>query len=262
MLLGLSACQKESLSDEDLVLMTEQEILVEILAADLDALVMEAAGTRLPGLKAASSRDPLFLGGCPAVQFDPDATPKTLVLDFGDECTGADGKVRSGRIVVFAPSFSSDGMTWSVSLDNFLVDGKKIGGIITREITFNPASLRVKAETLEDLTVTFTGTGETVFRKATLIREYGLDLWGWLNNQSFTFTGKVDFTNSAGVSLSKTIDVKEPVTFSIACHQPVSGVVAFGSEGGHSWTVDFGDGSCDDEATLIHDGVSKTIQLK
>ncbi len=258
---GMTGCQKEDMQEEDIVQLTEQEILVDGIAADLDALVSEAFESRLPGLKAASSREYSFLGTCPQVTLNPDANPKTLTLDFGTECTGPDGKVRSGKLLVTAPSFTSSSMTWAVSMDHFMVDGKQLGGDISKTVTFDFKILKIVTQTVEDLTITFTETGETLFRKADVIREYGLDLGGLLNNKTLSFSGSVDFTNGEGVTVSKTVGVSKPLVYSLVCHQFVKGSVSYVSSGGNNWSVDFGDGECDNVATLIKGNQTKTLNL-
>ncbi|HEY0612388.1 MAG TPA: hypothetical protein VGD35_22090, partial [Chitinophaga sp.] len=60
--------------------------------------------------------------------------PKTLTVDFGDKCTGEDGRVRAGKVIMKISNFIlRPGATIDITLENYSVDSVKIEG--TKKIT-------------------------------------------------------------------------------------------------------------------------------
>ena len=114
----LFSCQKESsVTNSDTTVTEEQAATysdesaqadasfddvtdVAMTAADADNSAAIGRTTRLYIPDFAELR--VAIGNCPTITVSPnDSTyPKTITIDFGDSCVGADGKVRSGKIVI------------------------------------------------------------------------------------------------------------------------------------------------------------------
>ncbi len=146
--------------------------------------------------------------------------------------------------------------------DHFIVDGKKVEGRILKTITFDRQSLIRTASIEEEVTLTFPDDKGEVKRVASLTREYELHLPGIGRDNLMRSWGVVEITRLNGIQLTKTIAAENPVVFLVSCHRNVSGVVNFTTSDGRSWSLDYGDGTCDNLATLTRDGKSKTIKLK
>lgn len=263
MLIGVNACQKdEMVSDQD-NLAIEQETISERLMVDLDALVDEALGLQSWFLKStAGPEGDYFVNKCPVITLNLTATPKLMTIDFGESCTGKDGKVRSGKILVTSESLEKFSIKRTKSFENFYVDGKKIEGSIVKTITLNREDHSKVANVVEDVTITFPDNGGTATRKANMTRDYQLNVLGVNKDNLITSWGTVEFTRKNGIKVSKTIAETTPLVFKMACHQNVSGIVTFTTSDNRTWTLDYGDGECDNKAMLTKNGETKEIKLK
>ncbi|HPJ79802.1 MAG TPA: hypothetical protein P5086_04965 [Prolixibacteraceae bacterium] len=256
------SCQEETVTAEDPELLTRQEVQFEELMADLDAMVDEALFLQLNPLKAATGEGDYFRNSCPVVTYSRSDGTRVLTLNFGEGCTGRDGKVRSGKIIVTSGSFEESGFEREKRFDQFMVDGKKVEGRILKTITFDRQTLLRTASVEEEVTLTFPDDKGVVKRKASLTREYELHFPGIGRDNLMRSWGTVEVTRLNGIKFTKTITQENPVVFLVSCHRNVSGVVTFTTSDGRSWSLDYGDGTCDNLATLTKDGESKTIKLK
>ena len=262
LVLLMSSCREESLTVEAPEQLTLQEVQFEELMADLDAMVDEALFLQLNPLKAATGDKDYLENSCPVVTCTKTGGYRVLTMDFGEGCTGRDGKVRSGKIIVKSGSFEESGYEREKLFDHFIVDGKKVEGRILKIITFDRQSLIRTASIEEEVTLTFPDDKGEVKRVANLTREYELHFPGIGRDNLMRSWGVVVITRLNGIQLTKTITAENPVVFLVSCHRNVSGVVTFTTSDGRSWSLDYGDGTCDNLATLTRDGKSKTIKLR
>jgi hypothetical protein len=258
---AIHACQKEDITVNDDQLI-KLETMTEQTAIDLDALVDEALGVKLPLLKSANVDGFFFMTGCPVVTLNLTSTPKQVTIDFGTGCTGKDGRVRSGKIIVTSSSLENLIFDRVKTFENFIVDGRKIEGTISKKITLDREDHTRVANIKEDITVTFPDDGGKVTRKSDMTREYQLNLLGWTKDNVIKSWGTSEFTRVNGIKLSKTIAEANPLVFKMECHQIVSGVVSFTTSDNRSWSIDYGTGECDNKANVTKDGQTREITLR
>ena len=95
MFIAFNSCQKEVAAPVfDEISLSQQETQAEETLSDIDMLVDEALNLNFGGLKSAVIESS-YLGNCPVVTVNKDASPQVMILDFGTSCTGKDGKIRS-----------------------------------------------------------------------------------------------------------------------------------------------------------------------
>jgi hypothetical protein len=263
MFIGFNSCQKEEntvIVDE--ISLSQQETQAEEALADVDLLVDEAVDSNFSLLKSASIESAAYLTDCPVITVNKTATPQVITIDFGTACTGKDGKVRSGKIIVNSTSFNTFPSVRDKSFDNYFVDGKKIEGSVTKTITKDQENNIRTAVIKENITITFSDGEGKATRSANLTRQYQRN--GLLNpadNQIVSW-GTVEFTRISGLKVSKTINSADPLVFKVACHHIVSGTVSVTTSNNRSWTINYGDGSCDDKATLTIGDKTKEIKIR
>ena len=270
----LFSCNKE---DEASLISVEEEAIVSNDAAvetvmestdyeiDLFTGSLESINAVGTGLK--SEGHPPFLGRyrigkAPTVTVDPvDGTfPKTITLDYGEGTELNNGTVISGQIiiVVSAPP-RTDGATREVTFSNFYVDSVNIAG--TRTISFSKSDEEGVTFTLVgDLVFTF--TDETYIERNTeKIRKLveGFDTPCDHSDDVLHITGYTNSESSEGYTFSKTII--EPLIRLGGCRFIVSGTVVMEKNDEVFAEVDFGDGTCDDIATIVKDGEERQITL-
>lgn len=259
---ALGGCQKVEITGETETLLTGQETFTEETLVDIDVLVDEAIYLKFNLLKSAVTEGDYYLTKCPVLTLDSTSTMKILTIDFGTGCTGKDGKLRSGKIIVTSTSFISNTRERVKTFNNFYVEGKKVEGTISKTITINRDDHSKVAENRENVTITFPDNGGKAYRKANVTREYDFNIPGVVRDNTVTTWGKVEFTRISGLKLTKTVNEATPLLFKMSCHQIVSGIVTFTTSDNRTWTIDYGDGTCDRKATITKNGETKTIIIR
>ena len=185
-----------------------------------------------------------------------------ITIDFGTGCTGPNGRVRKGKILIeFRGRRFMPGSTVTITTDGYSVDGINIEG--TRTETNSSASTE-EAPTFtitEDVTVTFLD-GSTATRSATRTRT-----WNRAPNplnDTWTVTGTASGKTRKGKNY--VMEITKPLVFKRACAieskvvMPVEGTKKL-TANEKQITIDFGDGSCDTKITITVNGKSKEIEV-
>lgn len=263
MFIGFNSCQKEeTASTVDEITLSLQETQTEETLADVDLLVDETVDSNFSLLKSASIESAIYLTDCPVITVNKTATPQVITIDFGTACTGKDGKVRSGKIIVTSTSFTTFPSVRDKSFDNYIIDGKKIEGSVAKTITKDQENNIRTAVIKENITITFPDGEGKATRIAELTRQYQRNkLLNPADNQIVSW-GTVEFTQISGVKVTKTITSTDPLVFKVACHHIVSGTVSVTTSNNRSWTINYGDGTCDNKAILTIGDKTKEIKIR
>lgn len=262
MFIAFNSCQKDKVSPVfDEITLSQQETQAEETLADIDLIVDEALDLNLGQLKSASIDNSVFLNDCPVITINKNASPQEMTIDFGTSCTGKDGKIRSGKIIVSSGSFTTFPSVREKSFDNYYVDGKKIEGSIVKTISKDQENNIRTAVIQENITITFTDNEGSARRIANLTRQYQRGVLGSIDDNQVVSWGTVEFTRISGVKVTKTITVENPLIFKVACHHIVSGIVSFTS-GNRNWSINYGNGDCDNLATLTIGDKTKEIRIR
>lgn len=249
----LSACQKEEI-DTDSTSAQDQSDSEQVLEEMEDDVLLR---TIEEGYTASTT--------CPTITYqNPAGTfPNVITLDWGSGCTGQDGRFRSGALVVeVSDSYFTEGSVRSItsqnySVNNWLVEGTRTvtnlgensNGQLQWSVVVNNASI-----TDPDGNI---GTWSTD-RVRTQID--GAETESLLDD-SYEITGTASGVNRKGNSYTATITV--PLTKNFDCRWVSSGVVEVTGQSGRTRTVDYGNGDCDNEATVsFANGSQREITLR
>jgi len=191
----------------------------------------------------------------------------TGTIDFGTEgCTLENGNVLKGKFTLsFSGNFSSTEQTISYTFDNFYHNGKKIDGNRTltrsKKSTDLLTAIHPVYTSAIDMTITFED-GSIYSRKGNRTKEFveGYDTASWYDNV-FLVTGNETTSKPNGDTWTNTIQT--PLKYVTACKKPypVSGTI-LKVKNGVETVVDFGNGECDNLATVTINGVTTSIELK
>ena len=187
----------------------------------------------------------------------------TRTITFASGCTLPNGSVVSGTIIVSgSTNFNQPTQTISYSFvdfyhNNILVQGNKT---IVRSLqsTATLAVVHPVANMNIDLTLTYPN-GNVYSRVGTRVREL---IQGfatpmiWLDN-IFSVTGNWTTTFPNGM---QTATITTPLIIKMSCPHIVSGVMTI-VRNNNTGTIDYGDGTCDNLATLTIAGVATVITL-
>jgi len=188
--------------------------------------------------------------------------PKTVTVDYGTSCTGINGNVRSGKIIIDinAPRLEV-GSKRTVTFADYFFNGIKVEGTkVLDNMGYNNNQNLVISVKLTDGKLTLPD-GRIIERTTDHQREWigGLltkNIW----DDECLITGTASGKNVEGVAYTNTITTA--LHWTRACRFIVSGVVNIQREGKDAIQLDYGTGDCDAKAVVIKDGVSKEILLK
>jgi len=260
---AFTSCQKKDVATAfDEVILSQQETQGEEALSDIDLLVDEAVDSNSGQLKAAALGSAMYLNDCAVITINNQTSPKVITIDFGTSCTGKDGKVRSGKIMVTSDSFTTFPSVRNKSFDNYVVDGKKIQGSIVKTISKDQENNIRTAVISENITINLPNGEGTATRVANLTRQYKRGILASAADNKIVSWGTVEFTRVSGVKVTKTVTAANPLVFNVACHHIVSGIVAITTSNNYNWTIDYGTGDCDNIATLTIGNKTKEIRIR
>lgn len=185
--------------------------------------------------------------------------PKTVTIDFGSGCLGRDGKTRTGKIItVFTGPMRQPGNKATTTFDGYKVDSIAVTG--THEVINNSiAETKILTKRVLDGKLTW-NSGRWVKWNATRTFTFlaGADTPEPMDNV-IQIIGAGRGENSKGKSWSH--EVIEPLIKKFTCRWITKGVVKFR----HNEVVgllNFGNGDCDNKATILINSVLREISLR
>jgi hypothetical protein len=192
----------------------------------------------------------------------------TKTIDFGTAgCTLPNGNIVKGKIIIrFSKNFMTPSKTISYTLEGFYHNSKLIEGnkTITHELKSTKllAALHPVTTHSIDMKITFSD-GKVYSRIGTRVREMveGFETIGNWEDNVFKVWGSHTTAFPNGSIYTSTI--KTPLVIKMSCKRPfpVSGIVDI-LKNDATATLDYGNGDCDNQATMTINGVSKEIVLR
>jgi hypothetical protein len=253
------------------------------LQSSMQTLLMNATNdvTQSAALESSDVEDILGSGdssSCPAVTFDTSKTvyPHVKTVDYGSGCMGSDSLDRKGQKIItyYAnPDTASIGtLITEVAFNNFSVNDIAVTGTVKSYIdsSSTAANKIIKVVTSKTLngpngdTKTFTATTywKQIQGKNTMTRK----------DDVFQITGNAWGTETLDgatqLQWASTIASTDPVIKPADCNHRVKGTVnvaihiTTGGDSNFTETLDYGNGDCDNKATLsINGGTPQPVTL-
>lgn len=240
----------ESTQDDDQVTSLYDDVLNES-----DEVALSGGGA----LKAPAEFEMLSGSGSRTVEttFDGDWTVKTVTfVDFINGNSG-NGRVKNGKIIIrilggpLKAQFER-----IITFDNFTIDSIKIEGEkhVTKIADYQYSVVLTGGK------VTFTD-GTTYTRELTRTRTWaeGYNTPANIWDDIFTITGSATGVNRKGYTYTHTIT--NALVIKNACHWIVEGTIEMVANG-KTAILDYGDGTCDNLATVTVNGKTTEIKLR
>lgn len=188
-----------------------------------------------------------FLPDCVTITAVMTGNIKNVVIDYGDGCTMHNGNILSGKINMEITYVIGElKAIIDSSFDNFYFNGKKVEGDVKKTGTIAngvPEAIinsDIKIIWEDESYVTVVGERKRVWIEGFKNLHFG--------DNVFLVTGNWTITKKDGVV--RTITIMEPLRREMSCRYIVSGIVKI-EQGGAELTVNYGDGECDDLATVL-----------
>jgi hypothetical protein len=255
--LALFSCKKDQEDNiaeiENTVDLSSKQAKSDELADDVDNVMntalesVDLTGSRING----STINSLT---CPEISVSAGAFPKTVTIDFGIiGCTMPGGTTfrRGKMIILLSDSLRRPGATAQITFNNYYINGYKKEGMIRWT---NQSSLSVRKWKREAINVTITSPGGASWTHNGLRifnQVEGVSTPLDLMDDAFTITGNSTVVNAAGISRSSVIGT--PLHKRRDCDHCDSGTIQYTGPN-HTAVLDFGNGTCDDQAILTIDG--------
>lgn len=189
---------------------------------------------------------------CAVITVETGNNGGTITLDFGTLCELNNGARVSGIIQLEYTAIISGVRTIDYSFENFTYNGNGVqgGGQIERVVA--NANGNPQSTVNETITVTFPNTPVTATRVGLRISEWvaGVGTSTWLDNV-YHITGNWNTTFTNGFQRSG--EVTETLVRELSCFYFVSGVIEV-TQDGFTGALDYGDGTCDNLATITING--------
>ena len=187
--------------------------------------------------------------------------PKVITFEFSDTCETLHGLIRSGKVIVTISNFMwVEGSTRVTTYENFYVDSCKIEGIQTTQTIG-------KDENGNWQQTVSLANGKIILPDETEITRNTDFVKTWLQipsqrqgrTGSFELTGSANGQNIDGVGYE--MEITTPLHKEVFCPWFGSGVKNILLTDGTQIQLDYGDGTCDNAATLTVNGESTEILI-
>lgn len=185
--------------------------------------------------------------------------PKTVTLDFGDGCVGKDGKTRKGKIIsVYTGPMFLTGNKVTTTFQDYQVDSFKIAGTQVVENKSTNAIQWSVDVTGGKITNANSGNWKAWESSRSNKQIDGMSTPYNLSDDIYEMTGSGSGSTTSNVSWTAEITV--PLNWKFSCRWIFAGTVHL-TRNNLSGDLNYGDGTCDNKATLTVNGNSYDITL-
>jgi len=196
---------------------------------------------------------------CVVITILPNGDGGTIIFDFGQGCQLNNGAFVTGMFTLVYGPFDGGTRTINYTFNDYTYNNNAVsgGGEIFRQIA--NADGNPQSTVNENITVAFPSTDVTATRigMRTVIWIEGVGTGTWLDNV-YEVAGNWDLELTNG--FERTGLVTQPLVRRLACAYVESGTVEV-TQGGFTGIIDWGDGTCDNMATLEVNGQIYDIEL-
>lgn len=259
--IGLNSCVKTGTAEdwETTFELSGNQAITDNLSQDANDVFMEVAvDNNIAGNFAPGPVTNII--PCASISITPaNGFPKTIVIDFGTSCTH-NGITRSGIInIVLTDSVRKQGSVATMTFSNYYVNLYKVEGTYTWTNTSAPGTVSWTRRTENGKITSPNGNYwlHSGLRAVTQTSGVGT---ATIIDDVFSLSGTHSITNSNGAT--RDISVLENLQKKTACHNIDKGKMKVQGPS-HYAIIDFGDGTCDNLATISIDGrTPRTIILR
>ena len=203
-------------------------------------------------------------GEMPVVTIDTAAAgyPITITIDYGTGIETNHGKVISGTVkIAINGAKNTNGSTREITFTNCAIDTIGVNGTSIEKFIGDNTTTR-KITNNSDVTFTITD-GATLIRKGTETSEWlaGVSTPEDRDDDKIVITGSITVENTTDkITYSKTIT--DGLIKLGDCRNIVDGTVEYSQGAVVFATLDYGDGTCDNVASLTTGGTTTEVTLK
>ncbi len=200
------------------------------------------------------------LSDCATVTISDSVYPKEIIVDYGTGCTDNHNHTISGKIIItISDTLKKPGAVKTVVTQDLLIDSVKV------ELNASYKNLGMNSDS--NWVILSSSEQVVTLNDSTVINKISQDSIEWLSG--YTTTTKQDdiFLKSGSGSinindsLAYSSNITTPLLYDRSCEFILSGVVELYKDG-NSVIIDYGDGTCDNIATVTTNGTTEEINLQ
>lgn len=203
------------------------------------------------------------LAACATINIDTTGALDAMTIDFGQQnCLCFDGKYRRGKLIVYYSGDYKDSMHYRrVEPNNYFLNDSKIVG--TKEVT---------GRGLDNFnryyySVTYSGEVYTPDPREGSVEGSGNYTYAWtaglattpVHDDVFEIDGVGEMRRNTGQKY--TTEILQPLEMSMDCNWVRSGVIRITPEDATRRSMDYGDGACDDRASVTVNGSTRDVLI-
>lgn len=241
-----------AISSDDITAVEEVDMVMEEINTTVEQAFVEEENGPLFNRSSASS----FFPECLTKTVVTTDLTKTVTLDFGEGCEVRGHFMAGVLILSYEKNPDLHTRTIAVEFDNYRIDNKLIQGIHSIVRMRENDNGNPQATSTFDVNVTW-NNGNTASRVGEKVREWiaGVGTGVWSDNV-YLITGHWTTVRRNGDEITGLVTT--PLRRELACRFLVSGVIDF-TKNDRSGSLDFGDGTCDNEALLTLDNGTEIV---
>jgi hypothetical protein len=257
------SCRRDRWTDDDSQVAADNSLA----SATTDDIFKMSDDAVTSGTVSLKTGDAESIGGpCATVTRDTVSSPRKITIDFGTtNCIGNDGKARRGKInISYTGRYRDPGTIITVTTDNYFVNDNEVR--LTKTITNkgrNAAGQLFWNIAVVNAQLILANNGGTISWSKDETRTWVAgENTLMLRDNKYEITGSGSGINKAGTSYTVSITSPILVDFSCAASRLLKGTISFTPSGKTARVVDFGNGACDDDATITVGSTTKSFKLK
>ena len=258
----ISSCKKTNDSPDQPTVVAQDDAIAEQMFTEVSNIADEAYDINTGGLKSTEGNERLFLGDCATITHDTTVFPRELIIDFGEEnCLCNDGRYRRGKIIItYTGRYRKAGTVITHGFEDYYVNDNKIEGtkVVTNMGKNDSGHTYFSIEVVG--VIYKANEGGTISWNSSRIRE-------WVEGEDtkirrddvYLITGTANGIRANGETWEK--EIINALRVELNCRFIVSGTIEITPENRPVRVLDYGDGECDNIATVLINGVTYTIYL-
>ncbi|MBA2611270.1 MAG: hypothetical protein H0U95_04810 [Bacteroidetes bacterium] len=265
----LSSCKKKETREEDTDTQSASESsLATSIDNDMNNIADEAGRNKsVSSFKTTEVN--AILSACSTLHFDTlvNTNADSITVNFGaNNCLCGDGRYRRGSLlIVYTGKYRDSLTTITITPQNYYVNDNKVSGNKTVKNLGHNTQGHLVYDINANLSILKADNSGTVQWTGSRQREWvsGENTLLWLDDK-YSITGSASGTNANGRSFTSIITTGKPLIrdMSIGCRKHfVSGEIRHTPQGKPTRIIDFGNGTCDDQATVTINSKTYTITL-
>ncbi len=253
---GINSCKKQARKKMDPE--AEKEITLAVKSGVLTDDAMDLVENMFDPNSARSSGNHHQLPSCVTVSRYMHGDTLAVTWEFDPNgCQMPNGRTYTGTIHILRIfDHQNHNFRLDVNFDGVTIDSIAVDGSFSRTHVWQNANGHPESTATFDITVTWPN-GDTATRQGTRTIEW---IEGYDTHQHdddvWLITGNWHITRRNGNQIDMTVTT--PLRREFTCPYIVSGVLDITYNGDH-YTLDFGNGTCDDEAVLTDDNGNSTV---